>query len=75
LAVDLDLKRIALTAKKSLVESDLPIISSFTDAKVGLVTLGVVVKVSERSLVVEFFNKVKAVVPAKEAKYVHFCLQ
>jgi rRNA biogenesis protein RRP5 len=71
-AVEPDRGRIALTAKKSLVESDLPILSKFEDAKVGLLALGVVVKVGEKSLVVEFYNKVKAVVSAKEARCADF---
>jgi rRNA biogenesis protein RRP5 len=64
-----------LTAKKSLIESNLPIISKFEEAKVGLTTLGVVVKVSEKSLVIEFFNKIKAVIPQKEARYASICLK
>ncbi|RPD57053.1 U3 snoRNP-associated protein Rrp5 [Lentinus tigrinus ALCF2SS1-6] len=67
LVVDPDRKRIVLTAKKTLVESNLPIISQFSDAQVGLVTHAVVFKVSEKSLQVEFYNNLKAFVPAREA--------
>jgi rRNA biogenesis protein RRP5 len=39
------------------------------DAKVGVVTHAVVFKTSEKSLQVEFFNNVKALVPIREARY------
>ncbi|KAA1468077.1 nucleic acid-binding protein [Dentipellis sp. KUC8613] len=67
LTVDPERKRIALTAKKTLVESDLPVIAKFEDAKVGLVTNAVIFRVDERRLQVEFFNNVKGSVSWKEA--------
>ncbi|KAG5647561.1 hypothetical protein DXG03_008914 [Asterophora parasitica] len=66
LVVDSDRKRISLTAKKTLLESTLPIVSTFEDAKVGLITHAVVFKVYEKHLLVEFYNNLKAMVPAKE---------
>ncbi|THV06019.1 nucleic acid-binding protein [Dendrothele bispora CBS 962.96] len=66
LVVDPEKKRVSLTAKKTLVDSTLPIISALDDAKVGTVTHAVVFKVLAKSLMVEFFNNVKAVVPIKE---------
>ncbi|KAJ7655010.1 hypothetical protein DFH06DRAFT_1201338 [Mycena polygramma] len=66
LVVDPERKRISLTAKKTLVESALPVISTLEDAKVGTVVHAVVFKVFEKHLMVEFFNNLKAVVPAKE---------
>lgn len=70
LVVDSERKRIALTAKKTLLDSDLPIISKFEDARPGLITHAVVFKVFEKHLMVEFYNNVKAIVPAKEARFV-----
>ncbi|OCH94735.1 U3 snoRNP-associated protein Rrp5 [Obba rivulosa] len=67
LVVDPVRKRVALTAKKTLLDSTLPIISKFEDAQVGLVTHAVVFKTSEKSLQVEFYNNIKAIVPAREA--------
>ncbi|OBZ78635.1 rRNA biogenesis protein RRP5 [Grifola frondosa] len=67
LVVDPERKRIALTAKKTLVESSLPVISQFSDAQVGTVAHAVVFKTSEKSLQVEFYNNLKAIVPAREA--------
>ncbi|KAF9460156.1 hypothetical protein BDZ94DRAFT_1266781 [Collybia nuda] len=66
LVVDTDRKRISLTAKKTLLDSTLPILSSFDDAKVGQVTHSVVFKIYEKHLMVEFYNNLKALVPMKE---------
>ncbi|KAJ7783575.1 hypothetical protein DFH07DRAFT_192575 [Mycena maculata] len=66
LVVDPERKRISLTAKKTLVESTLPIIATLDDAKIGTVTHAVVFKVFEKHLMVEFFNNLKALVPARE---------
>ncbi|KAG6862187.1 hypothetical protein C0995_004269 [Termitomyces sp. Mi166 len=67
LVVDAERRRISLTAKKTLLESTLPLISTFEDAKVGVVTHAVVFKVHEKHIMVEFFNNLKAIVPIKEA--------
>ncbi|KAI5124164.1 hypothetical protein M0805_000972 [Coniferiporia weirii] len=66
LAVNPDRKRILLTAKKTLVESDLPIISCFEDVETGLVTHGIVSKVLEKSLILGFYNNMRAIVPSRE---------
>ena len=52
--VDPERKRIALTAKKTLLESDLPVVSKFEDARPGVVTHGVVFRVSEKHVMVEY---------------------
>lgn len=57
----------ALTAKKTLVESDLPLITCAEDAQVGVVTHAVIFKIMEKRLLVEFFNNVKGSIPPKEA--------
>ncbi|KAJ7102119.1 hypothetical protein B0H15DRAFT_813261 [Mycena belliarum] len=66
LVVDPDRKRISLTAKKTLVESSLPVIARLEDAKVGIVVHAVIFKAFEKHLMVEFFNNLKALVPARE---------
>ena len=66
--VDLDWKRVALTAKKTLIESDLPIIAFLEDAKMGTVTHAVVFKVLDKTILVEFFNNLRAQVPWREAR-------
>ncbi|KAJ3917063.1 hypothetical protein F5877DRAFT_80310 [Lentinula edodes] len=66
LVVDAERNRVSLTAKKSLIESDLPRITAFEHAKIGVVALGVIFKVLPKALMIEFYNNVKAIVPIKE---------
>jgi rRNA biogenesis protein RRP5 len=70
LVVDTDRNRMSLTAKKTLVDSILPILSDFDDVKVGIVTHAVVFQIQEKHLMVEFYNNLKAFVPAKEFRCV-----
>ncbi|KAG8219657.1 hypothetical protein J3R82DRAFT_612 [Butyriboletus roseoflavus] len=67
LTVDPEQNRIVLTAKKTLLDTTFPMLTSFSDAKVGLLTQAVIFRVTDKYLVVEFFNNVKAVVPVREA--------
>ena len=57
-----------LTAKKNLIESNLPIIRNPSDAKAGMLTHGVIYKLLEKSLIVEFYGNVKAIVPMREVR-------
>ena len=66
--MDTERKRISLTAKKTLVQSTLPILSKNDDIKIGIVTYAVVFKASP-VLMVEFYNNLKAIVPARELGY------
>ncbi|KAK2461613.1 hypothetical protein APHAL10511_006076 [Amanita phalloides] len=66
LVVDPDRKRISLTAKKTLVQSTMPVLSRLDDVKIGIVTHAVVFKILPSMLMVEFYSNLKAIVPAKE---------
>ncbi|KDQ63358.1 hypothetical protein JAAARDRAFT_694923 [Jaapia argillacea MUCL 33604] len=66
LVVHPERQRVVLTAKRTLVESSLPILARIGDAKVGMVTDAVVFKVTDRALHVEFYNNLKGSVPLKE---------
>lgn len=68
LVVDPERKRLAFTAKKTLVSSTLPIVSKIEDARPGIVTHAVVIKAAETHIVVEFYNNLKAIVPGKELR-------
>lgn len=70
LAVNTDQKRVSLTAKRTLLQSDLPIISKFEDAKVGVIADAVVFKTTPQGLQIEFYNNLKAFVPLREARCV-----
>ena len=69
LVVDPERKRISLTAKRTLIGSTMPVLSKMDDVKTGIVTHAVVFKVSPAKLMVEFYNNLKAIVPAKEMRY------
>ncbi len=63
--VDPKRNRIVLTLKKSLVKTDLPIVSSMQDARVGVVTNATVFRVQTNSLIVSLFGGLKALVPVE----------
>ncbi len=64
--VDPSRNRIVLTLKKSLVKSDLPIVASMQDARVGVVTNATIFRVQQNSLIVSLFGGLKALVPGRE---------
>lgn len=64
--MDSDRNRIFLTAKKTLLDSPLPIVSKFEDVKPGLITLAVVFRTYAKHIMVEFYNNMKATIPFKE---------
>ncbi|KAI5476893.1 hypothetical protein MNV49_007065 [Pseudohyphozyma bogoriensis] len=59
--------RVVLTLKRQLVTSELPIVATAADAKVGVVTHATVTKVLEKSVLVDFFGGLRALIPATEA--------
>ncbi|XP_015722403.1 protein RRP5 homolog isoform X3 [Coturnix japonica] len=59
-------KKLFLTLKKTLVQSKLPILSSYEDAQPGLITHGFVVCAREFGCIVKFYNDVKGLVPVNE---------
>lgn len=65
--VDAERNRVALTLKKQLLTTELPIITRPEEAKVGMVSHATVTKVLEKSVLVDFFGGVRALIPAAEA--------
>ncbi|XP_041116751.1 protein RRP5 homolog [Polyodon spathula] len=61
-----DTKRLILTRKKALVESKLPLICSYEDARPGRVAHGYIVCVKDFGCIVRFFNEVSGLVPRHE---------
>ncbi|NXO52983.1 RRP5 protein, partial [Aramus guarauna] len=59
-------RKLILTLKKSLVQSKLPVLSSYEDAKPGVITHGFVVCAREFGCIVKFYNDVKGLVPKNE---------
>uniref|UniRef100_A0A7M4F194 Protein RRP5 homolog n=2 Tax=Crocodylus porosus TaxID=8502 RepID=A0A7M4F194_CROPO len=59
-------RKLILTLKRTLIGSKLPVLASYTAAKPGLVTHGVVVCAREFGCIVKFYNDVKGLVPRNE---------
>jgi rRNA biogenesis protein RRP5 len=68
LALDPARNRIILTIKKSLIESELDIVTGIEGVKTGLITPGVVSKILDKGCLVDMFGGVKAFVPLSEAR-------
>ncbi|BGP47503.1 rRNA bioproteinsis protein rrp5 [Rhodotorula kratochvilovae] len=66
-SADPEKNRVVLTLKKQLVNTDLPIVARIEDAKVGVVTHATVTKVLEKSVLIDFFGGLRALIPAAEA--------
>lgn len=71
-AADPDRNRVALTLKKTLLNSELPVFAGIGDVKVGAVVHAVVTKVMEKGLLVDFFGGGRGLVPIGEAACVPF---
>ncbi|UZJ51069.1 hypothetical protein CBS101457_000389 [Exobasidium rhododendri] len=70
--VDPDRNRIVLSLKKSLVQSELAIVGTLQDARVGVVTHGTVTRILEgnagpSAILVDLFGHIRAYVPISEA--------
>nr|DBA15081.1 TPA: hypothetical protein GDO54_004338 [Pyxicephalus adspersus] len=59
-------KKLILTRKKTMIDSDLPIIASFHDAKPGMITHGFIWAVKDFGCIVKFYNDVHGLAPARE---------
>ncbi|XP_051982643.1 protein RRP5 homolog [Xyrauchen texanus] len=66
LSVDAQNKRMILTKKKALVESKLPLFLSYSDARVGRISHGVIVSMKDFGCIVRFYGDVKGLVPIQE---------
>ncbi|KAM9702378.1 protein RRP5 homolog isoform 2-T2 [Dama dama] len=65
-------KKLMMTLKKTLVESKLPAITCYDDAKPGLQTHGFILRVKDYGCIVKFYNDVQGLVPRHElsAEYI-----
>uniref|UniRef100_A0A4W4H4K7 S1 motif domain-containing protein n=1 Tax=Electrophorus electricus TaxID=8005 RepID=A0A4W4H4K7_ELEEL len=66
LSVDLLNKKLVLTRKKALVESQLPVLTTYADARPGLVFLGFIVCIKDFGCIVRFYGGIKGLVPMEE---------
>ncbi|XP_076839425.1 protein RRP5 homolog [Brachyhypopomus gauderio] len=66
LSVDPANKKLVLTRKKALIESQLPVFTTYADARPGLVSHGFVVSIKDFGCIVRFCGDVKGLVPTME---------
>ncbi|XP_064171812.1 protein RRP5 homolog [Anguilla rostrata] len=66
LTVEPRVRKLVMTRKKALVESTLPLIRSYADARVGRVAHGFIVCVKDFGCIVRFYDNVKGLVPVRE---------
>lgn len=59
-------KRIRLTLKKTLVNSETPIITSYDDVKVGMQALGTIIKLENRGARIQFYGSLRGFLPISE---------
>ncbi|KAK2098932.1 Protein RRP5 [Saguinus oedipus] len=59
-------KKLMMTLKKTLVESKLPAITCYADAKPGLQTHGFIIRVKDYGCIVKFYSDVQGLVPKHE---------
>jgi len=59
LSVDVVNSKLLLTHKKSLVNSKMAVVTSYTDLQTGLIVEGCIVSIKPTGLVVTFYNNVK----------------
>jgi rRNA biogenesis protein RRP5 len=60
------LKKVVVTLRKSLVDSTLPIISSYDNIEKGMITMGVIEAVKKFGCIVKFYNQVHGLCPIHE---------
>uniref|UniRef100_A0A452VGM6 Protein RRP5 homolog n=1 Tax=Ursus maritimus TaxID=29073 RepID=A0A452VGM6_URSMA len=72
LLCDPEAKKLMMTLKKTLIESKLPAITRYADARPGLQTHGFILRVKDCGCIVKFYNDVQGLVPKHElsAEYV-----
>ncbi|XP_064630324.1 protein RRP5 homolog [Lineus longissimus] len=61
--------KLILTNKKSLIQTELPVLTSFDQLEQGLTVEGYIVKVMSAGVVVAFYNGVKGFVPKRELSF------
>lgn len=66
LSINLLKKQMRLTLKKTLVNSDAPIIKSFDDVKPGTQALGTIIKLAQNGARIQFYGALKGFLPVSE---------
>ncbi|KAI9148007.1 ribosomal RNA processing RRP5 [Paramyrothecium foliicola] len=66
LSLNLSRKRIRLTLKKTLVNSELPVIKSYDEVSVGMQVLGTIMKLQSNGAHIQFYGSLRGFLPISE---------
>ena len=69
LSINAEKKRLKLTHKKTLVTSELPIITDYHEVTRGMKVHGYIDRIGEFGLIVRFYNGVKGLAPLNRLGY------
>lgn len=66
LSVEPSKNRMRLTMKKTLVNSEAPVVKSYDDASIGMQVPGTIIKLQDNGALVRFYGRVKGFLPVSE---------
>ncbi|KYR00193.1 hypothetical protein DLAC_03350 [Tieghemostelium lacteum] len=66
LSVDPENRRLSLTLKKSIIASNYPLLLTMDQVETGILSHGVITKVTDHQVFVSFYNQVFGIIKAKE---------
>jgi rRNA biogenesis protein RRP5 len=66
LSTNLDKKQMRLTLKKTLVNSEAPVVKSYDEVSVGMQIPGTIIKVQSSGAIIQFFGTVQGFLPISE---------
>ncbi|KAK0388458.1 hypothetical protein NLU13_4702 [Sarocladium strictum] len=66
LSINLSQKRMRLTMKKTLVNSEAPVIKSFDDVSIGLQVPGTIIKIQQSGAHIQFYGSLQGFLPTSE---------
>ena len=68
--MDAERKRLRLTHKKTLVNSEFPVITNLSQVELGMKTHGFITSIRDYGCIVHFYNNIHGLVPKAELGYV-----
>ncbi|KAL7806024.1 hypothetical protein V8C26DRAFT_356904 [Trichoderma gracile] len=66
LSLNFSRRQLRLTLKKTLVNSEAPVIKSYDDVSIGMKTLGTIVKVQPNGAHIQFYGRLRGFLPVSE---------
>ena len=66
LSTNIEKRRMRLTLKKTLVNSEAPIVKSYAEVSIGMQVLGTIIKLQENGAYIQFYGSLKGFLPISE---------